>query len=86
MLRAVCICAALISMVFAEGKRSTELLPVYTDYLDDGFSDWSWAPVNWASQTLVYGGEYSIDFTYDGFKGLYLQRPAGKHSLSSVVF
>lgn len=69
--------AALLSRTAAE-----DVVVIYDDYLQEGFSDWSWAPVNWAATTQVYEGDYSIDFMYYGYKGLYVKANSGEISMN----
>src|SRR5689334_2729670 len=42
-------------------------LPIYTDHIVNGFQDWSWAPKNMGSTTLLHAGTNSIAVTANGF-------------------
>ena len=47
-------------------------LPIYTDSLQSGFLNWSWATVNLANTSPVQAGSDSIAVTYGANQGLYL--------------
>src|ERR1700733_11364752 len=49
-------------------------LPIYIDYLVNGFQNWSWATVNLANTSLVYTNSDSISITDgDNYQALYLE-------------
>lgn len=50
--------------------------PIYTDTLQNGWLDWSWATVNPANTSPVHGGVNSISVTSAGWEALYLAHAA----------
>ena len=52
-------------------------LPVYTDSLQSGFTDWSWGTRDLAQTAVVHGGTAAISFEPDSWAGLFLHRDAG---------
>jgi len=49
-------------------------LPIYTDYLVNGFQNWSWAGVNLANTSPVYTNSHSISITDNtNYQALYLE-------------
>lgn len=52
-------------------------LAVYTDSLQNGFTDWSWGTRNLAQTAVVHAGTAAISFEPDGWAGLFLHRDAG---------
>ncbi|MHB8636695.1 MAG: glycoside hydrolase family 44 protein [Fimbriimonadaceae bacterium] len=50
---------------------------VYSDELDNGWQNWSWASVNLSNSSPVHGGAYSISVTETaGYQALYLHHSA----------
>ena len=52
-------------------------LAVYTDSLQNGFSDWSWATRDLAQTAVVRSGSAAISFEPDGWGGLFFHRDDG---------
>lgn len=52
-------------------------LAVYTDSLQNGFTDWGWGTYDLAQTAVVHGGTAAISFEPDGWEGLFLHRNAG---------
>ena len=52
-------------------------LPVYTDTLQSGFTDWSWGTRDLAQTAVVHGGAAAISFEPDAWAGVFLHRDAG---------
>ncbi|HYN41662.1 MAG TPA: glycoside hydrolase family 44 protein, partial [Thermoanaerobaculia bacterium] len=52
-------------------------LSVYTDSLQNGFTDWSWGTRNLAQTAVVHSGTAAISFEPDAWAGLFLHRDAG---------
>ncbi len=52
-------------------------LAVYTDSLQNGFTDWSWGTHSLAQTAVVRSGSAAISFEPDGWSGLFLHRDAG---------
>ncbi len=55
--------------------------PVYVDSLQNGWSDWSWATVNFSVTTPVHGGADAISVASSGYQALYLHHAAQDGSL-----
>ena len=54
--------------------RAQANLPVYTDYLVNGFQNWSWAAVNLVNTSPVYTNSHSISITDNtNYQALYLE-------------
>jgi hypothetical protein len=49
---------------------------VYTDSLENGWANWSWATVNLANASPVHGGASSISVASSDWQALYLYHPA----------
>ena len=66
----------LISMVAILLGATSVRLPadqiVYDDALQNGWQNWSWAPVNLANTSPVHSGKYSISVTASNYEALYL--------------
>jgi len=52
-------------------------LAVYTDSLQNGFSDWSWGTRNLAQTSVVHAGSAAISFEPDAWAGLFFHRDGG---------
>lgn len=66
---AVCFAALISATTF--GDQS-----IYSDQLNNGWQNWSWASVNFSSTTLVHSGKNSIAVTgTGGYQALYLECP-----------
>ena len=52
-------------------------LAVYTDSLQNGFTDWGWGTYDLAQTAVVHGGTAAISFEPDGWEELFLHRNAG---------
>ncbi len=50
--------------------------PVYTDSLQNGWQNWSWAAVDLSNTTAVHTGAKSISVTAGGYQALYFSHPA----------
>jgi hypothetical protein len=61
--------------VFLQGNAGAQAnLPIYTDYLVNGFQNWSWATVNLANTSPVYTNSDSISVTDNtNYEALYLE-------------
>ncbi|MFO1477330.1 MAG: glycoside hydrolase family 9 protein [Verrucomicrobiota bacterium] len=51
-------------------------MAVYTDSLQNGWSDWGWATHNYANTTPVHSGANSVSVTAGGYEALYIARAA----------
>ena len=61
-------------------------LPVYTDYLVNGFQDWGWAPHNYANTSPVHSGSNSVAVTIaSAWQGLQIYHPDMDSRLYSSV-
>jgi hypothetical protein len=67
--------AALVALVLA--LPAPAQLAVYTDSLQNGFSDWSWAAHDLAQTAVVRSGSAAVSFEPDGWEALFLHRDAG---------
>jgi len=65
-----------VALIVLGGPASAQL-PVYTDSLQSGFTDWSWGTRDLAQTTVVHGGAAAISFEPDAWAGLFLHRDAG---------
>jgi alpha-L-arabinofuranosidase len=51
-------------------------LPVYADYLINGFQDWGWAPHNYTNTSRVHSGSNSVSVTMSSsYQGLQIYHP-----------
>lgn len=60
-------------LAMMEGRTDpppTAGMPIYTDGLENGFQDWSWATHNLGATGTVHAGTTSISFEPDGWAGL----------------
>jgi len=65
---------ALLLPAFA--ARAQVPLPVYTDYLVNGFQDWGWAPHDYANTSPAHSGTASVAVTMmAGWQGLQVYHP-----------
>ena len=65
--------ALLCSAVTALGQAP---LPVYGDYLLNGYQDWGWAPHNYANSSPVHSGTSSVSVSMaSGWQGLQMYHP-----------
>jgi alpha-L-arabinofuranosidase len=65
------------------GASAQAPLPVYTDYLVNGFQDWGWAPHDYANTSPVHSGNESVAVTISsGWQGLQLYH----HDLNSSLY
>jgi alpha-L-arabinofuranosidase len=73
---------ALSSSAFAQSNQS-----VYSDALDNGWQNWSWASVNLSNSAPVHSGSASISVNAGAYQALYLHHDAFDSSLyTSLVF
>jgi hypothetical protein len=79
----------LLALVFNSAIHSAKAqanLPIYTDYLANGFQNWSWASVNLANTSPVNSGSDSISVTAGAnYQALYLSHPPFNTSLYSSL-
>ncbi|MCX6927328.1 MAG: hypothetical protein NT154_29605 [Verrucomicrobia bacterium] len=70
----------------ASGVRAQAPLPVYTDYLVNGFQDWGWAPHDYANALAVHSGTKSVSVTMtSGNQGLQIYHADLNSSLYSSI-
>ncbi len=67
---------ASLTLIFSWGLSGAPLA-VYSDQLQNGFADWSWAAHSLSQTTVVHSGSAAISFEPSGYGGLYLERDAG---------
>ncbi len=67
---------AILACALAAPVASAQLA-VYTDSLQNGFTDWSWGTRNLAQSAVVHSGTAAISFEPDSWAGLFLHRDAG---------
>ena len=67
---------ASLFLIFSSALSAAPLA-VYTDQLQSGFADWSWAAHDLAQTAVVHSGGKAISFQPSGYGGLYLERDAG---------
>ena len=73
---------ALSSNAFAQSNQA-----VYTDSLDNGWQNWSWASVNLSNNAPVHSGSASISVNAGPYQALYLHHAAFDSSIyTSLVF
>ncbi|HEY5909560.1 MAG TPA: glycoside hydrolase family 44 protein [Verrucomicrobiae bacterium] len=61
--------------------------PIYTDSLQNGWQNWSWATVNFANPSPAHGGSASISVSSTNWQALYLHHSAQDGSLyASLTF
>jgi hypothetical protein len=53
---------------------------IYSDELDNGWNNWSWATTNFSSTTVVHSGKYSISATMAAWQAVYFEHSAVKAS------
>jgi alpha-L-arabinofuranosidase len=62
--------------LWAATAQAQAPLPVYTDYLVNGFQDWGWAARNYANTSPVHSGSKSVAVTItSGWQGLQVYHP-----------
>ncbi|MBD0382526.1 glycoside hydrolase family 44 protein [Paenibacillus sedimenti] len=49
-------------------------IPMYTDALTDGYSDWSWGTRDFANATQAYAGTRSVSFAARGYEGIWVHK------------
>lgn len=59
----------------ALGARAQQNLPLYTDSLQSGFQNWSWATVNLQNTSPVHSGSDSISVSSTYYQALWLYSP-----------
>src|SRR5258708_6639126 len=73
---------ALSSKAFAQSNQA-----VYTDGLNNGWQNWSWASVNLSNNAPVHSGSASISVNAGPYQALYLHHAAFDSSVyASLVF
>ena len=76
---------ATLLLAFASARAQAPL-PVYTDYLVNGFQDWGWAPHDYANTSPVHSGSKSVAVTMtSGYQGLQIYHPDLNSSLYSSI-
>ena len=68
---------ALFALAVLVAPAATAQLAVYTDSLQNGFTDWSWGTRNLAQTAVVHSGTAAISFEPDAWAGLFFHRDAG---------
>ncbi len=76
----LCVIGLLCVSLISASRFSFPQIPqaasvIYDEGLAPGWSDWSWATVDLASNTAAHNGLYSIAVTYGAWQGLYLHYP-----------
>ncbi len=68
---------ALATCALARSATAQASQQIYTDSLQNGWNNWSWAQTNLASTAYVHSGSASIQVTYTGaWQAIYLDCPA----------
>lgn len=74
-----------LAMAFRLSAQSDQT--VYTDSLQNGWANWSWATVNLANPSPVHGGTSSISVTSTNWQALYLHHnPQAGSSFANLTF
>ena len=75
-----------LALLLAGEARAQAPLPVYTDYLVNGFQDWGWATRNYANPSPVHSGTASVAVTITApGEGLQIYHPDLDSRLYSSV-
>jgi hypothetical protein len=75
-----------LALLLARDAAAQAALPVYTDYLVNGFQDWGWATHDYANPSPVHSGTASVAVTLASpYQGLQIYHPDMDSRLYSSV-
>lgn len=79
------LCLQLLCILVLANAAHAQNLPIYSDSLLNGWQNWSWATVNFNTQTPVHSGSASASVAADGYEAIYLHHDAFDTSLYSTL-